>query len=237
MQLQVTCGSHGVLGGERQAGSSGAARKVRTRRPSVARARPAAAAAVAAPAAGGARIHRDMGWVGVRERLWGGYAAEIRIPSSRKRIWIGRFQHAMQAALAYAAAMFLFYGRNLPKLRRYNFPAGPRPNFSEFVRRALTVANVKAIAEDHARRFWRFVPLPPPVIPAPPAAPAPPLQVVEAGAGVGATTTTVDGRGNDEIYIDVEILTAADCQFSGAPDEDFVKLIREMDKDLVFSEI
>nr|TKW11190.1 hypothetical protein SEVIR_6G217700v2 [Setaria viridis] len=190
-------------------GSSGAARKVRTRRPSVARARPAAAAAVAAPAAGGARIHQDMGWVGVRERLWGAYAAEILIPSSRKRIWIGRFQHAMQGR-----TMFLFYGRNLPKLRRYNFPAGPRPNFSKFVRRALTVANVKAIAEDHARRFWRFVPVPPPVIPAPPAAPAPPLQVVEAGgalatdagvavnapsAGVGATTTTVDGRGNDEI--------------------------------------
>jgi hypothetical protein len=94
-----------------------------------------------------------MGWVGVRERLWGGYAAEIRIPSSRKRVWIGRFQHAIQAALAYDAAMFLFYGRFLPKVHRYNFPEGLRPNLSEFVRRALTVANVKATAEDHTRRF------------------------------------------------------------------------------------
>jgi hypothetical protein len=63
-----------------------------------------------------------MGWVGVRERLWGGYAVEIRIPSSRKRVWIGQFQHAIQAALAYDAAMFLFYGRFLPKVHRYNFP-------------------------------------------------------------------------------------------------------------------
>jgi hypothetical protein len=49
--------------------------------------------------------------------------------------------------------MFLFYGRFLPKVHRYNFPEGLRPNLSEFVRRALTVANVKATAEDHTRRF------------------------------------------------------------------------------------
>nr|XP_034601343.1 ethylene-responsive transcription factor ABI4-like [Setaria viridis]TKW11191.1 hypothetical protein SEVIR_6G217800v2 [Setaria viridis] len=213
-------------------------------------------------AAGGGGLRRDMGWVGVRKRLWGGYAAEIRIPSSRKRVWIGRFQHAMQAALAYDAAMFLFYGKTLPKLRRYNFPEAPRPSFPEFVRRALTVANVKAIAEEHARSVGRFAPLPPPVIPAPSA----PLQVAEAAggaaaagagvaveaaaagagvavdiapaAGVGATTTAADRRVNDEIYIDADILTGADCQFSGAPvpDEDFVRLM-DMDVDLIFGDI
>ncbi|CAL5001190.1 unnamed protein product [Urochloa decumbens] len=274
-----------------------AARKVRaaSRRPSAAaRGRQTAAtpAAAPAPAAAGA-----SGWVGVRQRLWGGYAAEIRIPSSRKRVWIGRFEHAVQAAVAYDAAMFLFYGRVLPKLRRYNFPGGPRPPVSEFIRKALTVANVKAIAEDHARRFARFfVPIPHtpppvgivPVVPAaaPPAAapafvhvPAPPpppavapllvpvsggaasagggvvavdanntggagvaagADTVAAGAGAAANTAAGAGQSDDELYIDADILTAADLQFSGnpVPDEDFVRLMdMDMDLDLIFGEI
>ncbi|CAL5013495.1 unnamed protein product [Urochloa decumbens] len=278
-----------------------AARKVRaaSRRPSAAaaRARQTAAATAAAPAPAGVGA---SGWVGVRQRLWGGYAAEIRIPSSRKRVWIGRFEHAVQAAVAYDAAMFLFYGRVLPKLRRYNFPGGPRPPVSEFIRKALTVANVKAIAEDHARRFARFfVPIPhtPPPVPgivpvvsaAAPPAPAPafihvpqpppppavaPLPVpvsggaasagggvvavdanntagagvaagaatVAAGAGAASNATAGAGQSDDELYIDADILTAADLQFSGnpVPDEDFVRLMdmdMDLDMDLIFGEI
>ncbi|PUZ52235.1 hypothetical protein GQ55_6G254100 [Panicum hallii var. hallii] len=248
-------------------GSSGAARKGSrrggSRRPAVARPAPA-------PRAGGG-LHRDLGWVGVRERLWGGFAAEIRIPSSRSRVWIGRFDHALQAALAYDAAMFLFYGQKLPKLRRYNFPETPRPNVPEVVRKGLTVANVKAIAEKHGRSFGRFLPLPPPVIPAAPPAAAP-LQMAEAGgaaaaaaagagvahaaplqvplaagaggvavdatpAGAGATTAAAaDRHGDDEVYIDAEILTAADCQLPCNPDDDFIGLL-DVDMDLIFSEI
>ena len=199
-----------------------------------------------------------------------GYAAEIRIPSSRSRVWIGRFDHALQAALAYDAAMFLFYGQKLPKLRRYNFPATPRPNVPEVVRKGLTVANVKAIAEKHARSFGRFFPLPPPpVIPAaaPAAAPpqmaeaaggaaaaaagaglAAPLQVPPAAGeggvavdatpvvGAGATAVAGDRHGDDEVYIDAEILTAADCQFPSNPDDDFIGLL-DVDMDLIFNEI
>lgn len=229
-------------------------------------ARSPSSAARARLAAGGGGLHRAMGWVGVRERLWGGYAAEIRIPSSRKRVWIGRFEHAMQAALAYDAAMFLFYGRDLPKLRRYNFPDAPRPSFPEFVRRALTVANVKAIADEHARNVVRFAPIPPPVIPAPPpaaaapaapplqVAPPVPLQVAEAGgaaaagagggtaieaAAAGAATPTVTADARD-IYIDADILTGPDCQFPGGPipDEDFVRLMdMDVDVDLIFGDL
>jgi hypothetical protein len=75
------------------------------------------------------------------------------IPSSKKRVWISRFHHAMQAALAYDATMFLFYGRFTLKVHRYNLFEGSRPNLSEFLHRALTVTNVKVIADDHTRRF------------------------------------------------------------------------------------
>ncbi|KAG2579946.1 hypothetical protein PVAP13_6NG303300 [Panicum virgatum] len=126
------------------------------------------------------------GRAGAAQGRVAGYAAEIRIPSSRSRVWIGRFDHALQAALAYDAAMFLFYGQKLPKLRRYNFPATPRPNVPEVVRKGLTVANVKAIAEKHGRSFGHFLPLPPaPMIPAAPPAVAP-SQMAEAGGAAAS---------------------------------------------------
>ncbi|OEL30104.1 hypothetical protein BAE44_0008879 [Dichanthelium oligosanthes] len=192
------------------------------------------------PAPGG--IHKELGWVGVRERLWGGYAAEIRVPSSRYRVWIGRFQHALQAALAYDAAMFCFYGDNLPKLRKYNFPELPRPEIPDYGRYAgLTVDNIKEIADKHARDFAPFVPLPP-VIPAP----AAPVQVAEAGGGAAAAgegvaaaagtgaTDTVDGHGNDdEVYIDADILTGDDLQFPSNDPDDFIRLM-DVDVDVIF---
>ncbi|KAF8756330.1 hypothetical protein HU200_011094 [Digitaria exilis] len=194
----------------------------------------------------GGKVHKDLGWVGVRERLWGGYAAEIRIPSSRSRVWIGRFQHARQAALAYDAAMFCFYGERLPNLRKYNFPTMPHPDIPEDVRRGLTIANVKAISEKHARSFACFVQVPQPLIPA--SISAAPRQVMEDGVGataaigvaVDGTDTgakeTADERAADEIYIDAEILNASDCQFScNNPNDDFTGFM-DMDFDLIFSD-
>ncbi|OQU78047.1 hypothetical protein SORBI_3009G145200 [Sorghum bicolor] len=34
---------------------------------------------------------------------------EIRVPHTRLRLWIGKFRHCLEAALAYDAAMFCFY--------------------------------------------------------------------------------------------------------------------------------
>ncbi|OQU78048.1 hypothetical protein SORBI_3009G145200 [Sorghum bicolor] len=47
---------------------------------------------------------------------------EIRVPHTRLRLWIGKFRHCLEAALAYDAAMFCFYGEHLPRPRRFNFP-------------------------------------------------------------------------------------------------------------------
>uniref|UniRef100_A0A0E0DYA7 AP2/ERF domain-containing protein n=1 Tax=Oryza meridionalis TaxID=40149 RepID=A0A0E0DYA7_9ORYZ len=62
---------------------------------------------------------------GVRLRQWGKWAAEIRLPSSRKRIWLGSYDTPEKAARAFDAAFICL--RGVQAIAGLNFPESPPP--------------------------------------------------------------------------------------------------------------
>uniref|UniRef100_A0A0D3GDT8 AP2/ERF domain-containing protein n=1 Tax=Oryza barthii TaxID=65489 RepID=A0A0D3GDT8_9ORYZ len=84
---------------------------------------------------------------GVRLRQWGKWVAEIRLPNSRRRIWLGSYDSPEKAARAFDAAFICLRGGEA--IAGLNFPESP----PTVVARTSDPREVLAYATLHANRL------------------------------------------------------------------------------------